>query len=300
MAGLQHPLVSRPGYGEGDPALPRDKRVGESGLPDGGPSSGAKLPDGGEPSKGLSLDDKIPGTSLHDKDEKDVREFDKGKDESIYRTDNADDLLTNRQRIEVRDENADKHDGIGGWGKGEWKGPKTKYPYRDGIPNTVNASAAFVLARWDADHAPVRRIEAGKRTKVALRLDAIKRGLNPRVTQRSKRCAVKLKRADLRNLRWMLTVNCGNVPRVVKIKGFRDSRVTKLSKMDLDLTCSCPAWRWQGAEHHSKREDYLDGKPRGTASVPVIRDPRMINRVCKHVAIALDHVKNWTVPKRDV
>jgi len=299
VPGQKQPLVTRPAYGEGGPALPKgDQRMGESGLPGGGPSNVSKLPDGGESSKGLSLDSRIPGTSTHDKDEKDVRDFDKGKDESIYRTDNADDLLTNRERIQVKDENANKHDGIGAWGKGEWEGPKTKYPYRDDVPNTVNASAEFVLARWDAEHAPVRRIEAEKRTKIALRLDSIVTGLNPRVTRRSKRCAVKLKRHDARNLRWLLAVNCGNVPRVVKIKGMRDGRITKLSKMDLDLTCSCPAWRWQGPEHHSQREDYLDGKPRGTASVPVIRDPRMINRVCKHVAAVLAHVKDWTISKR--
>lgn len=264
-----------------------DEHIGESGLPGGGPSD-----------KGLSLDNNIPGTSLHDKDEKHVRDFDKARDETIYRKDNADSLLVDRQRVEFQDDNANKHDGIGAWGKGKWEGPKTKYPYRDDIPNTVNASVAFVLALWDAEHAPVRRIEAGKRIKVALRLDGITTGLNPRVKQRSTRCAVKLKRADARNLRWILAVNCGNVPRVVKIKGNRDPRITKLSKMDLDLTCSCPAWRWQGAEHHSKREDYLDGKPRGTASVPVIRDPQMINRVCKHVFAVLDHVKDWTVAKR--
>lgn len=302
MPDLKQPLMTRPAYGEGDPALPKGgERLGESGLPGGGPSNGAKLPGDDEPaSKGLSLDNKIPGTSVHDKDEKDIRDFDKGDDESIYRTDNADDQLTHRERIEFKDENANKHDGIGAWGKGEWEGPKTKYPYRDDIPNTVNASAEFVLARWDAEHAPVRRIEAAKRTKIALRLDSIVSGLNPRVKWRSRRCGVKLKRADTKNLRWLLAVNCGNVDRVVKIKGVRNARITKLTKMDLDLTCSCPAWRWQGPEHHSKREDYLDGKPRGTASVPVIRDPTMVNRVCKHVAAVLAHVKDWTVAKRKI
>jgi hypothetical protein len=288
---LRQPLVTRPAYGEGNPALPKgDERIGESGLPGGGPSN-----------KGLPLDSGIPGSSTHDKDEKDVRDFDNGKDESLYRTDNADDLLTNRDRIDFREDNADKHDGIGAWGKGEWdSSSKTKWPYRDGLPNTVNASAEFVLARWEADQAPTRRIEAAKRTKIAVRLDAIVSGLNPKFVDRSKRCAVSLKRSDGRNLRWILAVDCGNGSKVVKIKGNRDSRVTKLSKMDLDLSCSCPAWRWQGPEHHSKREDYLDGKPRGTASVPVIRDPQGINRVCKHVAAVLAHVKNWNVAKKEI
>ena len=288
MVCSKQPLITRPAYGEGRQALPTGpERLSASSLPGGGP-----------PDRGLSLDQRIPGTSTHDKDERDVRDFDHAKDETIYRTDNADDLLTHRERIEFKDENARKHDGIGAWGKGEWEGPKTKYPYRDDIPNTVNASAQYVLARWDAEHAPVRRIHRDRRTKIALRLDAIVDGLNPRVKWRSRRCVVALKRTDAKNLRWILSVNCGNVPRVVKIKGFRRGNVTKLSRMDLDLTCSCPAWRWQGPEHHSKREDYLDGKPRGTASVPVIRDPLMINRVCKHVAAVLAHVKDWTISKR--
>lgn len=289
---LRQPLVTRPAYGEGRAALPKgDDRLAESGLPEGGPAS-----------KGLPLDNSIPGSSTHDKDEKHVREFDKPDDESPYRIDNADDLLTHRERgPEFREDNANKHDGIGAWGKGEWdSSSKTKYPYRDGVPNTVNASAEFVLARWEAEQAPVRRIEAAKRTKIAVRLDAIVSGLNPKFVARSKRCAVSLKRSDSRNLRWILAVDCGNGPKAVKVKGYRDSRVTKLSKMDLDLTCSCPAWRWLGPEHHSKREDYLDGKPRGTASVPVIRDPEGINRVCKHVAAVLSHVRDWNITKKDM
>lgn len=117
-------------------------RRAESGLPDGGPAH-----------KGLPLDPAIPGSSTHNKDEKDNRVFDKGKDESIYRTDNADDQLTHRERgHEFKDENADKHNSTGAWGTGEWdSSSKTKYPYRDGIPNTVSASRAIacrVLGRW--------------------------------------------------------------------------------------------------------------------------------------------------------
>jgi hypothetical protein len=132
---------------------------------------------------------------------------------------------------------------------------------------------------------------------VALNRDSILEGLNRKVQTRAKKCAVSLKRADINNLRWILSVDCGNGPKVVKIKATRDKNITKLSKMDLDLSCSCPAWRWLGSEHHSKREDYLDGKPRGTASVPMIKDPRGINRVCKHVASVLAFVKDWKIGK---
>ena len=102
---------------------------------------------------------------------------------------------------------------------------------------------------------------------------------------------------DAANLRWIFAVDCGNGPKVVKMKAIRSKNVTRLSRMDVDFKCSCPAWRWLGPEHHAKREDYLDGRPRGTASVPVIRDPHNINRVCKHVAAVLTYSRAWEVPQ---
>lgn len=285
---LTQPLVTRPGYGEGNPALPKgDDRRAESGLPGGGPSN-----------KGLPLDSGLPGSKTFVKPPDDTRDSDKGKDESIYRTDNADDLLTNRDRIDVREDNADKHDGVGAWGKGEWDGPKTKYPYRDGYPHQHNASAEYVAECWKASLVEPQRVSPDTRVKIALDVDSILAGLNPKFSERAKQCAVSLKRADVNNLRWILSVDCGNGPKVVKVKGFRRGTTTKLSKMDLDMSCSCHAWRWLGPEHHSKREDYLDGKPRGTASVPVIKDPTGVNRVCKHVAAVLGHVKGWDVAKK--
>jgi hypothetical protein len=286
---LTQPLISRPAYGQGDAALPKgDEKTAESGLPGGGPSN-----------RGVPLDPGIPGTKTFTKDQDaPVRESDKGKDESIYRTDNADDLLTDRQRVDVKEDNANKHDGIGAWGKGKSdpNGPKTKYPYRDGLPHQHNASE-LVAERWAAEYAPTQRVKSGSRIKVALVADAIIEGLNPKFQQRSQKCTVTLKRADIPNLRWMMSVECGNGPKVVKVKGARAGNITKLSKMDLDLKCSCQAWRWLGPEHHAKKNEYLDGTPRGTASVPIIKDPTGINRVCKHVAAVLNHMKGWDVAR---
>lgn len=142
------------------------------------------------------------------------------------------------------------------------------------------------------------RVLARRTTKIALDLAQILDGTNPAIGARAAGCSVALKRADIRNLRWIFMVECGNGPKAVKLKGFRRRNSTRLVKMDLDTACSCKFTRWQGPEHHSKREDYLDGKPTGTASVPVIRDPEMINRVCKHVYSVLDHVRDWNVSKR--
>jgi hypothetical protein len=283
---LLQPLIIRPAYGEG-----RDT-VAQSGLPEGGPAG-----------KGLPLNSGIPGNKLHEKpSDAGTREFDEGKNKSIYRIDNADDLLSEGDGpIPVREDNADKHDGVGytGHGDPDPNSPKTKYPYRDGHPHTMNASAHMVAERWLAEQSPVRRVRAGVRVKVALTRDSILSGLNPKVLDKAKKCQASLKRADIGNLRWILAVDCGNGPKVVKMRGSRgQGAITKLSKMDLDMSCSCNAWRWLGSEHHAQREEYLNGEPRGTASVPVIKDPQGINRVCKHVATVLDFVKAWDVGKK--
>ena len=132
--------------------------------------------------------------------------------------------------------------------------------------------------------------------RVATRLDAIEEGLNPKFIERSHGCSVTLKRADIPNMRWIFAVDCGNGPKAVKLKASKTTRAVKLDKMDLHLACSCPAWRWLGPEHWSKQENYINGKPRGTASEPVIRDPEGQNRVCKHVAAVLRSVHKWQLP----
>jgi hypothetical protein len=107
-----------------------------------------------------------------------------------------------------------------------------------------------------------------------------------------------LKRADIANLRWIFSVDCGNGPKVVKLSAIRKGNITKFSKLELELSCSCPAWRWLGPEFHAKGEDFLLGKPIGTASTPDIRDPERDNRVCKHVAAALSVARGWEIPKQ--
>ncbi len=280
---LTQPLITRPAYGEG-----HSPTVAEAKLPSGGPSD-----------RGLPLEDSLPGSATFSKREDDVRDFDRSTDTPLSRKDNADDQLKDRDRVDVRDDNADKHDGIGELGKGEWSTTiKTKYPYRDGLPHTMYASAPFVVGLWKLGSAHNLRVRSETVVKVASRPEEVLSGLNPKFQARAKKCAVALKRADIKNLRWIFSVDCGNGPKAVRLKGFRERNITKLSKMDVDMSCSCEAWRWLGPEHHAQREEYLDGKPRGTASVPVIRDPTGINRVCKHVAAVLSHTKAWDIVKK--
>lgn len=109
------PLTLRPDYGS---------KSGQSQLPQGPPAG-----------KGLSLDKDIPGTSTYAKPEGDIRNQRKD-DESIFRVDNADDLLKDQSNPDVNESNADKHDGIGYWGRAPNDSTtKTKYPYGDNRPN---------------------------------------------------------------------------------------------------------------------------------------------------------------------
>lgn len=276
------PLVTRPPYGS------RDTTVSQSKLPEGSPGG-----------KGVSLDPDIPGQKTFVKPLDDTRQTGKD-DESIYRVDNPDDLTKEQTRPDVNMDNADKHDGIGYLpGKGPWDSTsRPKWPYRDRAKHPHNASSEFVLNSYLLTRAHDLTLPAeGSNLRVATKLGDIEQGLNPQVTERAQTCSVTLKRADVANRRWLFSVDCGNGPKVVRIKAEK-SRSSQMAKFDLHITCSCPAWRWLGPEHHSKREDYLDGTPRGTASVPRIKDPEGINRVCKHVKAVLGTVKNWQISKK--
>lgn len=110
------------------------KPVGESGLPQGGPVD-----------RGLPLDSGIPGSKTFVKPEGDVRQPGTD-DESIYRVDNADDMTKDRDRIDVREDNADKHDGLGYAAPGPTNNNLTKYPYRDNRPHTKMAQR--LVAAW--------------------------------------------------------------------------------------------------------------------------------------------------------
>ena len=274
------PLVSRPAYGYGRPAMP----VGESGLPQGGPAA-----------KGLPVDPGIPGSSTFNKPEEDTREQ-RTDDTPISRVDDADDLLKDRNRIDTREDNADKHDGIGYAGPaGPDVTPKTKYPYRDDKPNAHNAS--IVLGMYLSAQSHEAEVAFDAPFKVATTIADIEQGLNPKVQESASQCVATLKRADRGNMRWIFAVDCGNGPKVVRMKAMRKGNTTALAKMQVTFSCSCPAWQWLGPEHNAQQGGYLDGKPRGTASTPDIKDPPRQNKVCKHVAAAILRARGWIIPK---
>jgi hypothetical protein len=280
---LNQPLVSRPPYGEGQPRTPQAE---------------AKLPEGGPADRGLPVDDEMTGYKTFAKPEDDysTTEYPEN-DEPIERVRGPRDLLKDRGRIDVNDQ-TDAQPHYDGLGKPDPNTPnKTKYPYRDDKPNAHNASAEFVAGLYRVEHAHTVVLSPTSPVKVAATKDEILSGLNRKFKQRAKTCASVLKRVDSKNLRWIFSVDCGHGPKVVKVKAIRSGNVVDFAKLDLELSCSCKAWQWLGPEFHSTTKDYQLGTPRGTASTPDIRDPRRINKVCKHVASVLSATRDWSIPK---
>ena len=268
---MKQPLVSRPPYGEG--------RARE-------PKAVAELPQGSPAGKGLPLDNSIPGDKTFAQPENNDTGHSPARDESMYRIRGPRDLTKDQSRPDQIDHSeADPHY----FGLGE---SVENRPYER--PSNI---AMVVAALWELRDAPVRLLRPKDKVRLAATVEKVLQNLSRKFQERAKKCHATLTRADIKNLRWLFSVDCGNGPKVVSIKALRSGNVTKFSKLDLKLSCSCPAWRWQGPEYHAKEKDYQLGKPRGTASPPDIRDPDRVHPVCKHVAAALAVTKDWTIPK---
>lgn len=254
------------------------RRRSESGLPTGPPAT-----------RGISVYD-LAGVRTFAQPEPSGRRPG-GKDESIYKVEGPDDLPKHQTTPDEIDHSEAKPSY---YGLGPSDTPKTKYPYRDGVPNVHNASASFVAGVYILSFAPTRLFKAGSKTSATI--EEVLSGLNPKTVNRAASCKVQLKRADAANLRWLLSVDCGNGSKVVRLKASRPrANIVRVSAMDVSASCSCPGWRWLGPEHHAVQRGYLDGKPVGTAAAPGQRDPHGQNRVCKHVAAALSLARGWVV-----
>ena len=134
--------------------------------------------------------------------------------------------------------------------------------------------------------------------KAATRISEIQNRCRPELHEKAKGIPVKLRRVDSRNRIWFYEASgsSGNTYRV-KIKVKAPANVTDPNKADVFITCSCPFWRWQGPEHWAKQRKYLYGKPRGTASRPVIRDPDDQHGACKHTLAVLNQVSQTYLMK---
>ena len=70
---------------------------------------------------------------------------------------------------------------------------------------------------------------------------------------------------------------------ITTLKGLKKGNLKDLNRADIQVSCTCPFFKWGGPEYNAKAGNYQYQSPAGTASDPVVRDPNRVNKVCKHV-----------------
>lgn len=123
------------------------------------------------------------------------------------------------------------------------------------------------------------------------RIDEVKPGAlrsatTQKIIDRSSGRYPKLSLVDKKRKIWHYTVEGGKKNYTVKIR-VQGSLPKKGAGADIDVTCNCPFFRWQGPEHWAKVGNYLYGAPVGTATFPGVMDPGKNHPICKHAVAAL-------------
>jgi len=164
--------------------------------------------------------------------------------------------------------------------------------YRVGRKTNRDVVKWFQERGWDMSPSEWEELELGLfSARVAALISDIE-ARSPGVLGRATGLSVKLKRVNARFGMWVYEVQGSqDKPYIVKVKAPRKGALRKIDKLDVHVSCSCPFWRWQGPEHWAKTHGYLYGRPRGTASKPVIKDPDAQHGACKHVLAVLSHVR---------
>lgn len=158
-------------------------------------------------------------------------------------------------------------------------------------------SAKVIPEGHDFANRMAKRIAS--RYLTAAKIAEIEGKTSPDILSKAQGADVRLTRVDAPNRVWLFDVKGSEPdPYRVRVKVIPpNDKVRKMDKVDVQLSCTCPFWRWQGPEHWAKQNDYLFGKPAGTASKPDAKDPKGRNWICKHVAAVLAKVKTYDVPK---
>ena len=134
----------------------------------------------------------------------------------------------------------------------------------------------------------------GGRQKAAATIAEILAATDPSVLSRSKGLTPRRARALPDKGFWAFTVpGSKGKTYTVKVKAIVKGATKYIEKGQVKVSCTCEFFRWQGPEHWAKVEKYLYGKPVGTASKPVVKDPDARHRVCKHVVAVLDLTRKY-------
>lgn len=156
--------------------------------------------------------------------------------------------------------------------------------------------------------------------RVALTVDQIGGRTDTETRRRGRRIQVVVRRSDAENGRWLFdAVTVGGERsggpyrcRVRISPHTKNPESSRLSDKDIEVSCSCPAWRFNGPDYWSKVRRYLwtptdnvpnlfpdwpkPGRGYSDGSFPRVRDPRGRHGSCKHVVAVLNLIKDYWAP----
>ena len=182
------------------------------------------------------------------------------------------------------------------WRTGPGSGDQTRppaYAPPDAHLDDVPAGSSRVVPNGDG-----QMFDIGFRTAATLGDIASQTG--PDVHQKALGVQVRLSRADPQKGIWTFTaMGSKGKGYTIKIKGLRKGNIKSLVKAQVQVSCDCQFFRWQGPEHWASTNQYLYGKPVGTASRPDVKDPGGKHWACKHIVAVLGQVGQYRLASTD-
>jgi hypothetical protein len=137
-----------------------------------------------------------------------------------------------------------------------------------------------------------------KRFKIAVSLRELVEGTNDFSVKNQGGCVPKLIESNPKEMYLRYNVKCAlktSDPKGHDVRVRFDYEAvkegTKWDKLDVKVSCSCPAHLFWGAQHNLHQRDALEGQPRPLLQAPTERlDLRSNFLICKHAKVVLDRI----------
>lgn len=135
------------------------------------------------------------------------------------------------------------------------------------------------------------KLEAGEykviTEKSAVTLWQLRQRTSPFSKKWAPGCHARVVRQEPRRARWIFRVRCnkpesapeGHLVRLQALPGDQE----RLSRRDVLVSCSCPAWRYWGADYNAYNNGYSEAIRARLDQDQGIRDPGRTYLICKHV-----------------